>query len=146
MIETLGFRHIGVVHDEYAISPDGMKAFGVLDLGTEMEGCRFSIGLRNSLDKSMRLAMTCGYCVFVCLNMAFAGDFTPVTMLAIIGRCEQNLPFGATIQPKPGTGTSKTSKSLRLFANVEVGRTEIPSCVRSLEQVPRSRGRCLDTV
>ena len=49
-----------------------------LDLETEMEGCRFSIGLRNSHDKSMRLAMTCGYRVFVCSNMAFAGDFTPV--------------------------------------------------------------------
>jgi Domain of unknown function (DUF932) len=78
LIETLGFRHIGVVHDEYAVSPDGMKAFGVLDLATEMEGCRFSIGLRNSHDKSMRLAMTCGYRVFVCSNTAFAGDFTPV--------------------------------------------------------------------
>ena len=49
-----------------------------LDLATEMAGCRFSIGLRNSHDKSMRLAMTCGYRVFVCSNMAFAGDFTPV--------------------------------------------------------------------
>ena len=46
-----------------------MKAFGVLDLETEMEGCRFSIGLRNSHDKSMRLAMTCGYRVFVCSNI-----------------------------------------------------------------------------
>jgi hypothetical protein len=78
LIETLGFRHIGVVHDEYAVSPDGMKAFGVVDLATEMEGCRFSIGLRNSHDKSMRLAMTGRYRVFVCSNMAFAGDFTPV--------------------------------------------------------------------
>ncbi|MGA8439406.1 MAG: hypothetical protein WB762_29095 [Candidatus Sulfotelmatobacter sp.] len=76
LVETLGFRQIGVVHDEYAVSADGMKAFGVLDLATEMEGCRFSIGLRNSHDKSMRLAMTCGYRVFVCSNMAFAGDFT----------------------------------------------------------------------
>jgi hypothetical protein len=42
LIETLGFRHIGVVHDEYAVSPDGMKAFGVLDLATEMEGCRLN--------------------------------------------------------------------------------------------------------
>jgi Domain of unknown function (DUF932) len=78
LIETLGFRHIGVVHDEYAVSQDGMKMFGVLDLATEMNGCRFSIGLRNSHDKSMRLAMTCGYRVFVCSNMAFSGDFTPV--------------------------------------------------------------------
>ena len=81
LVETLGFRHIGVVHDEYAVSPDGMKAFGVLDLETEMAGCRFSIGLRNSHDKSMRLAMTCGYRVFVCSNMAFAG---------ILLRCLQN--------------------------------------------------------
>jgi hypothetical protein len=41
VIETLGFRHIGVVHDEYAVSPDGMKAFGVLDLETEMEAAGF---------------------------------------------------------------------------------------------------------
>jgi len=78
LIETLGFRHIGVVHDEYAVSPDGMKMFGVLDLASEMEGCRFSIGLRNSHDESMRLAMTCGYRVFVCSNMAFSGDLAPV--------------------------------------------------------------------
>jgi hypothetical protein len=78
LIETLGFRHIAVVHDEYAVSPDGMKMFGALDLATEMQGCRFSIGVRNSHDKSMRLAMTCGYRVFVCSNMAFSGDFTPV--------------------------------------------------------------------
>src|SRR5271157_5083161 len=58
LVETLGFRHIGVVHDEYAVSPDGMKAFGVLDLATEMEGCRFSIGLRNSHDKNRLDART----------------------------------------------------------------------------------------
>jgi hypothetical protein len=78
LVETLGFRHIGVVHDEYAVSPDGMKMFGVLDLETEMEGARFSIGLRNSHDKSMRLSLICGVRVFVCANMAFSGDFTPV--------------------------------------------------------------------
>ena len=52
--------------------------FGVLDLETEMHGVRFSIGLKNSHDKSMRLALTCGYRVFVCSNMAFSGGFTPV--------------------------------------------------------------------
>jgi hypothetical protein len=35
-----------------------MKMFGVLDLDTGMHGCRFSIGVRNAHDKSMRLAMT----------------------------------------------------------------------------------------
>ena len=78
LIETLGFRHIGVVGEEYAISSDGMRMFGVIDLETQMQGCRFAIGLRNSHDKSFRLALTVGYRVFVCSNMAFSGDFTPV--------------------------------------------------------------------
>ena len=79
LIETLGFRHIGVVQDEYAVSPDGMKMFGVLDLETLMvPGCRFAIGIRNSHDKSMRLALTVGARVLVCMNMAFHGDFQPL--------------------------------------------------------------------
>ena len=61
VVETLGFRHIAVVRDEYAVSPDGMKMFGVLDLETTFDGCRFAIGIRNANDKSMRLAMTVGY-------------------------------------------------------------------------------------
>jgi hypothetical protein len=78
LVETLRFRQISVVQDEYAVSSDGMKMFGVLDLETTFDGCRFSIGIRNSNDKSMRLALTVGYRVLVCDNMAFHGDFTPV--------------------------------------------------------------------
>ena len=78
LLETLSFRHIAVVRDEYAVSPDGLKMFGVLDLDYEFTGCCFSIGIRNANDKSMRLAMTVGYRVLVCDNMAFKGDFTPV--------------------------------------------------------------------
>src|SRR5262252_8711192 len=81
LVETLSFRHIGVVNEEYAVSADGMKMFGILDLETQMEGARFAIGVRNSHDKSLRLGLTAGLRVFVCSNMAFSGDFTPVTML-----------------------------------------------------------------
>ena len=78
LVETLSFRHIGVVNEEYAVSTDGMKMFGVVDLESQMEGCRFSIGIRNSHDKSLRLGLTAGIRVFVCSNMAFSGEFTPV--------------------------------------------------------------------
>lgn len=76
--EALSFRYLKVVRDEYAVSPDGMRMFGVMDLNYEFAGCRFSVGLRNSNDKSMRFALTAGYRVFVCDNMAFSGDFTPL--------------------------------------------------------------------
>jgi hypothetical protein len=78
LVETLGFRHIGIHKEEYAVSKDGMKMFGLLELETTFNGCRFAIGLRNAHDKSMRLALTVGYRVLVCENMAFQGDFTPV--------------------------------------------------------------------
>jgi hypothetical protein len=78
LVESLAFRHLTVVRDEYAVSPDGMKMFGVLDLELEENDFRFSIGLRNANDKSMRLAMTAGVRVLVCDNMAFKGDFAPI--------------------------------------------------------------------
>ncbi|MCC2628618.1 MAG: hypothetical protein K0S14_2268 [Thermomicrobiales bacterium] len=31
LVETLGFRHIGVVKEEYAVSKEDMKPCGVLD-------------------------------------------------------------------------------------------------------------------
>jgi hypothetical protein len=76
--EALTFRYLEVVKEEFAVSQDGMKMFGIMELNAEFSGCRFSIGLRNSNDKSMRLALTIGYRVFVCDNMAFSGDFTPL--------------------------------------------------------------------
>jgi len=78
LVEALSFRYLRVVRDEYAVSPDGMKMFGVMDLSAEFQGCRFSIGLRNSNDKSMRLALTAGLRVTVCDNMMFSGDFSPL--------------------------------------------------------------------
>src|SRR5437016_14656962 len=78
LVEALGFRYIGVVRDEYAVSPDGMNMFGVLDLETAFDGCRFALGIRNANDKSMRLGLTSGLRVFVCDNLSFQGEFTPV--------------------------------------------------------------------
>jgi hypothetical protein len=78
LTEALAFRHLQIVRDEYAVSADGMKMFGVMDLNAEFTQGRFSIGLRNSNDKSMRLALTAGMRIFVCDNMAFSGDFTPL--------------------------------------------------------------------
>ena len=76
--ESLGFRQMKIVREEFAITPDGMKCFGLLELNFELKNVRFAIGFRNANDKSMRLAMTVGYRMLVCSNMAFKGEFTPV--------------------------------------------------------------------
>ena len=78
LIEALSFRQIGVVREEYAVSSDGMKMFGVMDLSSGFDGCRFALGLRNSHDKSFRLSCVVGVRVFVCENLAFHGDYTAI--------------------------------------------------------------------
>jgi hypothetical protein len=78
LVETLSLRHIGVVGEEFAVSSDGMEMFAVLDLETTFDGCRFAIGIRNANNKRFRLSCTVGLRVFVCQNLAFQGDYTPV--------------------------------------------------------------------
>jgi hypothetical protein len=68
-----------VRREEFAVSKDGMRMFGILDLSEELTPqTGMSIGIRNSNDKSMALGMTAGYRVFVCDNMAFSSDFQPI--------------------------------------------------------------------
>jgi hypothetical protein len=46
LVETLSRRHIGVVSEEFAVSKDGMEMFGVIDLETSFDGCRFRSATR----------------------------------------------------------------------------------------------------
>jgi hypothetical protein len=144
LVETLGFRHIGVVHDEYAVSPDGMKVFGVLDLATMMEGCRFSIGLRNYHDKSLRLGLTVGLRVFVCSNMAFSGDFTPVlakhtksfnlidTLAVGVERIQRNFePMQRQVEEWRKTQISDDRAKLIFYAAFVDGKLEAPRTLLS---------------
>lgn len=139
LVEALGFRHIGVVRDEYAVSADGMRMFGVLDLETGMHGCRFSIGIRNANDKSMRLAMTVGYRVLVCDNMAFHGDFTPVLAkhsksfslvdaLSIgVDRMQRNFePMSEAVERWRGLQLSDVTAKLLIYSAFVEGTLQVP--------------------
>jgi len=57
LVETLSHRQISVVGEEFAVSKDDMEMFGVLDLETSFEGCRFAIGIRNANNKRFRFGM-----------------------------------------------------------------------------------------
>jgi hypothetical protein len=139
LVETLSFRQISVVREEYAVSGDGMKMFGVLDLETTFEGCRFSIGVRNSNDKSMRLGLTVGYRVFVCDNMSFWGDFTPVLakhtkhlslvdILAVgVDRMQRNFePMRKQVETWKGACLSDENAKLVIYKAFVEGELDVP--------------------
>ena len=77
LVEALAQRRLAVARDEYAVSPHGLQMFGVLDLARREKEFCYSVGVRNENDKRGSLALTAGYRVFVCDNMAFRGDFAP---------------------------------------------------------------------
>ncbi|MCH8549760.1 MAG: DUF932 domain-containing protein [Balneolaceae bacterium] len=66
--------------DQYALSSDGQKMFGVLTFSEKSifddKFLKLSIGLRNSYDKSMSAGLCVGASVIVCDNLMFRGDIT----------------------------------------------------------------------
>jgi hypothetical protein len=78
LAESLHFRHLEIVGEEYAVSPDSQRFFGALTLNVEESGVRVALGLRNSHDKSFSLGLTVGRRVLVCDNLALFGDYSPV--------------------------------------------------------------------
>jgi hypothetical protein len=139
LVEGLSFRRISVVREEYAVSKDGMKMFGVLDLETTFDGCRLSVGVRNSNDKSMRLALTVGYRVLVCDNMVFHGDFTPVLakhtkhlslvdMLSIgIDRVQRNFePMKNQVEAWKATRIPDEAAKLVIYRAFVEGELDVP--------------------
>jgi hypothetical protein len=76
--EQLGFRHISIASEEYAITKDGKNFFGVMVLDSGFDGHQFALGVRNSHSKQFRLSIVVGLRIFVCSNLCFAGDFNIV--------------------------------------------------------------------
>jgi hypothetical protein len=79
LIETLerklNDRSIQIIREQYAMSKDGMKLFGTLDLTLDgVEGMGASLGMRTANNREMALQMIAGMRVFVCDNMAFSGE------------------------------------------------------------------------
>lgn len=79
IIEALAYRHIEVVQEEYAATPDGMRLFGVLGLSLSSGDIRLAIAFRNSNDKSFALGLVAGFQVFCCDNLSLSGEFVAVS-------------------------------------------------------------------
>lgn len=64
-----------IVNSEYTLTREGMQFFGVWDLSHRNADMCWSLGIRNSMDKSLALGIVAGTRVFVCSNLAFSGEY-----------------------------------------------------------------------
>jgi hypothetical protein len=71
---SLGFFGHEIVSEDYGVTPDGARFFGVLSLRSEYGDYTDTVGLRNSHDKRFPIGISFGSRVFVCDNLAFNGD------------------------------------------------------------------------
>lgn len=71
---SLGFYGHEIVGEDYGVTPDGARFFGVLSLRSEYGDYADTVGLRNSHDKRFPIGISLGSRVFVCDNLAFNGD------------------------------------------------------------------------
>lgn len=97
LVETLAAvledQHLHVKREEYAIYGDqAERIFGVLDVESSnglgqwsRPGQGFALGLRGANDRTMSLQIAVGARVFVCDNMAFAGDLIALRRRHTIG-------------------------------------------------------------
>jgi hypothetical protein len=71
---SLGFYGHEVLTEDYGVTPDGGRFFGVLSLRSKYGDYTDTVGLRNSHDKRFPIGISFGSRVFVCDNLAFSGD------------------------------------------------------------------------
>lgn len=66
---------LDIMKSEYALAQNGQQMFGVYDLSQGTSELSWSIGIRNSMNKSLSIGITAGTRVFVCDNLCFSGEF-----------------------------------------------------------------------
>jgi hypothetical protein len=79
MEKQLLVEGIEVAGEQFALSHNGMRFFGLLGLrvpGLEFASYRAVLGLRTSYDKSFSTGLCIGASVFVCDNLSFNGEVT----------------------------------------------------------------------
>jgi len=71
-LERIG---MGIVQEAHALSHEGLRYFGMLEIAQE-DGGDFStiVGLRNSNDKAFAAGLVVGSGVMVCDNLCFSGE------------------------------------------------------------------------
>ncbi len=63
-----------ITNEQYGITPDGARFFGVLLLHSKYGGYEDTVGLRNSHDKRFPIGISMGAHVFVCDNLSFMAE------------------------------------------------------------------------
>ena len=75
LAQAIQYAGLKVVNKTYALSSSGNRMFATWELDKVDGDMAYTVGIRNSMDKSMAFGIVAGTKVFVCDNLAFDGDY-----------------------------------------------------------------------
>lgn len=70
--EGAGFK---ITREQYGLSQSGNQMFGVLDFSSGTADYSYSVGFRNSHDKTWAAGVAAGHRIFVCDNLVLSGEY-----------------------------------------------------------------------
>ncbi len=115
---SLGFYGHEITAEDFGVSPDRMRFFGVLSLRSPYDGYTDTVGLRNSHDKTFPIGISFGSRVFVCDNLAFSGDV--VIRRKHTAHAKRDLPgiVAEVVEPLAGQRAQQHAQFVRYQATV----------------------------
>ena len=75
LLEEASYVGFKIKSENYGLSKSGKQMFGVLDFDTGTNEYSYSIGFRNSHDKTWAAGVAAGHRVFVCDNLILSGEY-----------------------------------------------------------------------
>ncbi|MFO0938959.1 MAG: DUF932 domain-containing protein [Gemmataceae bacterium] len=142
-------KETGFVCDKMrlALSADGRRFFGTLDLTTELSSdgiVTLAVGVRNSIDKTFPMGFCAGSRVFVCDNLAFRSELMVRRKHSINGAANFSADIATAVM---GLNAFKESETARIAAMAEsemsneraesfILRAAVERGIISLRQIP----------
>lgn len=74
LVDILPAVDLKPIDSQFAVSNDGMKFFGTVEVETPMNDISWQIGVRGSHDQSIARGLVAGERVMVCSNLMFSGE------------------------------------------------------------------------
>jgi hypothetical protein len=128
---TLGFHQHEIAEEHHAITPDGMRYFGVLSLRSPYGDYTDMLGLRNSHDKSLPIGIAFGSRVFVCDNLAFSADHVIRRKHTVKAKRELPALLADIIRP---LGEQRIAQNQKLLAyrSTALSDTQADHCIMNM--------------
>jgi hypothetical protein len=124
--EILTQRNYEIKKTQLAVSRNGQRMFGCLDLSRELVDGEvgLSVGIRNSVDKSLPLGFVAGSRVFVCDNLAFCSDLIVKFKHTLNGEYRFLDEIMTAVDRLPGF-INEESRNIRDLKNTEIGEEQV---------------------